>query len=126
MLCRSTGVKSLIFTRKVWKSGGKVKREDALQVNWCEVSVTREDTGRRLYYNTFITNTHLEAENVILIVGDGRARWKSENETNNVLKTKGYHLEHNFGHGEQYLANFLVTLNLLAFLFHTLLELLDE
>ena len=100
--------------------------EDALQVNWCEVSVTREDTGRRLYYNTFITKTHLEAENVILIVGDGRARWKSENETNNVLKTKGYHLEHNFGHGEQYLANFLVTLNLLAFLFHTLLELLDE
>ena len=100
--------------------------ENALQVNWCEVSVTREDTGRRLYYNTFITNTHLEAENVILIVGDGRARWKSENETNNVLKTKGYHLEHNFGHGEQFLANFLVTLNLLAYLFHTLLELLDE
>ena len=100
--------------------------EDALQVNWCEVSVSREDTGKRLYYNTFITNTHLDTENVILIVGDGRARWKSENETNNVLKTKGYHLEHNFGHGEQFLANFLVTLNLLAFLFHTLLELLDE
>ena len=100
--------------------------ENALQVNWCEVTVTREDTGRRLYYNTFITNTHLDAENVILIVGDGPARWKSENETNNVLKTKGYHLEHNFGHGEQFLANFLVSLNLLAFLFHTLLELLDE
>ena len=63
---------------------------------------------------------------MILIVGDGRARWKSENETNNVLKTKGYHLEHNFGHGEQFLANFLVTLNLLAYLFHRLLELLDE
>ena len=100
--------------------------ENALQVNWCEVTGTREDTGRRLYYNTFITNTHLDTENVILIVGDGRARRKSENETNNVLKNKGYHLEHNFGHGEQFLANFLVTLNLLAFLFHTLLELLDE
>ena len=110
------------FVNQVHLRGG----ENALQVNWCEVTVTREDTGRRLYYNTFITNTHLEAENVILIVGDGRARWKSENETNNVLKTKGYHLEHNFGHGEQFLANFLVTLNLLAFLFHTLLDLLDE
>ena len=100
--------------------------ENALQVNWCEDTVIREDTGIRLYYNTCITNTHLDAENVILIVGDGRARWKSENETNNVLKTKGYHLEHNFGHGEQFLANFLVTLNLLAYLFHRLLELLDE
>ena len=60
------------------------------------------------------------------IVRDGRVRWKSENETNNVLKTKGYHLEHNFGHGEQFLANFMLILNLLAFLFHTLLDLLDE
>ncbi len=98
---------------------------EALLVNWCEITITREDTGRRLYYNTFITNIFIEAANVALIVRDGRARWKSENETNNVLKTKGYHLEHNFGHGEQFLANFLVTLNLLAFLFHTLLDLLD-
>ena len=110
------------FVNQVPFSGG----EHALQFNWCEITVTLEDPGRRLYYNTFITNTHLDAENVILIVGDGRARWKSENETNNVLKTMGYHLEHNFGHGQHFLANFLVTLNLLAFLFHTLLDLLDE
>jgi len=66
------------------------------------------------------------ADNVVPLVRDGRARWKSENETNHVLKTKGYHLEHNFGHGEQFLANFMITLNRLAFLFHTLLELLNE
>jgi hypothetical protein len=42
-----------------------------------------------------------------------------------VLKTKGYHLEHNFGHGTQHLAAGLVTLNLLAFLFHTVFGLLD-
>lgn len=100
--------------------------EDALQVNWCEITITREDSGRQLYHNTFITNHKLKSDNVVPIVRDGRARWKSENETNNVLKTKGYHLEHNFGHGEQFLANFLVTLNLLAFLLHTLLDLLDE
>jgi hypothetical protein len=100
--------------------------EDALQVNWCEVTITREDTGRQLYKNSFTTNLQLNANNVALIVRDGRARWKSENETNNVLKTKGYHREHNFGHGQHFLANFLVTLNLLAFLFHTLLDLLDE
>ena len=40
----------------------------------------------------------------------------------NVLKTKGDHLEHNFGHGKQYLSAFLLSLNLLAFLFHTGLE----
>ncbi len=29
--------------------------------------------------------------------------WKVENENNNTLKTKGYHLEHNFGHGQKHL-----------------------
>ena len=55
-----------------------------------------------------------------------RTRWKSENENNNVLKNYGYHLEHNFGHGQQYLALVLVMLNLLAFLFHTTLDPRDE
>ncbi len=100
--------------------------EDALQVNWCEITSTREDNGAQLYKNSFITNHKLTRGNVVPIVRDGRARWKSEHETNNVLKTKGYHLEHNFGHGQHHLANFMVTLNLLAFLFHTLLDLLDE
>jgi hypothetical protein len=49
----------------------------------------------------------------------GRARWKIENETFNVLKTNGYNLEHNFGHGKETLAAVLVVLNLLAFAFHT-------
>ena len=59
-------------------------------------------------------------------VSAARTRWKSENENNNVLKNYGYHLEHNFGHGGQYLAMVLVMLNLLAFLFHTVLDLCDE
>lgn len=54
----------------------------------------------------------------------GCARWKIENENNNTLKTKGYHFEHNFGHGSQDLANVLATLNPLAFLVHTVQELL--
>jgi hypothetical protein len=59
------------------------------------------------------------------VVAAGRARWKIENESNNVLKTKGYHLEHNFGHGKKHLASLLATMNLLAFGLHTLLELAD-
>lgn len=60
------------------------------------------------------------------VVQAGRARWKIENENNTVLKTKGYHLEHNFGHGKQYLAAFMLSLNLLAFLVHTVLEWSDD
>jgi hypothetical protein len=65
------------------------------------------------------TFTH---HNIAIVVEAGRSRWKIENENNNVLKTKGYHLEHNFGHGQQHLSNVLVTLNLLAFLTHTIQE----
>src|ERR1700756_1648534 len=48
---------------------------------------------------------------------------KIEYETFNVLKTKGYNLEHNFGHGKENLAAILATFNLLAFTFHTVAEL---
>ena len=40
-------------------------------------------------------------------------------------KQHGYHVEHNFGHGKQYLSAVLLSLNLRAFLFHTVLELSD-
>ena len=52
----------------------------------------------------------------------GRSRWKIENEAFNILKTKGYHLEHNFGHRKENLSNILASLNLLAFLVHHLSE----
>lgn len=97
---------------------------DALEVNWCELTTTRED-GQVVYRNAFATNHTIDAGNVAEIVRAGRARWKVENENNNTLKTKGYHLTHNFGHGKQHLAAHLATLNLLAFLFHTVLDLYD-
>ena len=50
----------------------------------------------------------------------------SENETFDTLKTKGYNLEHNFGHGAQHLAATLATLNLLAFAMHTVSDLVDN
>jgi hypothetical protein len=99
---------------------------DALPVNWCEVTITREDTGEQRYKNAFVTDFEVTDTTVEAIVRAGRARWKVENENNNVLKTKGYHIEHNFGHGSQHLASLLLSLNLLAFLFHTVLDLVDE
>jgi hypothetical protein len=99
---------------------------DALEVNWCEVTVTREDTGDVLHRNAWITDFVPTDTTVEALVRDGRTRWKVENENNNVLKTKGYHLEHNFGHGQQHLASTLLSLNLLAFLCHTVLDLVDD
>jgi hypothetical protein len=97
--------------------------EPALHVNWCELVITHEDTGEILYRNAWVTNHPLSADKVVTVAQAGRTRWKIENENNNTLKTKGYHLEHNFGHGQQHLSNVLVILNLLAFLVHTVQEL---
>jgi hypothetical protein len=100
--------------------------KDALLVGWCEVSIAREDTGAAIYKNAFVTDFEVSETSVEAIARDGRARWKIENENNNVLKTKGYHIEPNIGHGSQHLASLLLSLNLLAFLFHTVLDLVDE
>jgi hypothetical protein len=98
---------------------------DALHVNWCELTTTLSD-GQIIYKNAFATNFNIHKGNVEEIVANGRARWKIENENNNVLKNRGYHLGHNFGHGNKHLSSLLVTFNLLAFLFHTLLEQVDK
>ena len=96
--------------------------QESLSVNWCEITVANANTGEQLYHNSFITNHRVTADNVAEVVQAGRGRWKIENENNNVLKTQGYHVKHNFGHGQQYLAAIMLSLNLLAFLFHTVLE----
>lgn len=97
---------------------------DTLSVNWCDLTLT-DASGALLYHNAFITQFPLTVKTVAPIVQAGRTRWKVENENNNTLKHQGYHLEHNFGHGTHHLAALLATFNLLAFLFHTLLDLLD-
>jgi len=95
----------------------------ALRVNWCALRVSREDSGRQLYHNAWATDHVLNEETVVEVARDGRSRWKVENEGINVLKNRGYNFEHNFGHGKQYLSTVLLTLLLLAFLFHTALDL---
>ena len=99
--------------------------QPAIKVNWCQIIHTRESDGEILYENAFLTRHELNKQSVPLVAAAGRCRWKTENENHNVLQTKGYHLEHNFGHGQQHLAACLLTLNLLAFLFHTVLHLTD-
>jgi hypothetical protein len=102
-----------------WLSGVPLRgTADAILVNWFSVE-TRNTSGKRTYYNSFVTDLPVNAATVAELAACGRARWKIENETFNVLKTNGYNLEHNFGHGKRTLASVFLTLNLLAFAFHT-------
>jgi hypothetical protein len=70
----------------------------------------------KVQYFSWITDFVLTPDNVYAIMRGGRARWKIENETFNTLKNQGYHLEHNYGHGEQNLSVVLMFLMMLAFL----------
>ena len=102
------------------------EQEPSLLVNWCELTVLNNVDNSEVYHNAFVTNHVINIGNVAELVEAGRCRWKTENENHNVLKTKGYNLEHNFGHGQKHLSSTLLSLNLLAFLFHTVLHLLDS
>ncbi len=100
--------------------------EPSLMVNWYEVEVYDKAKKKVIYRNSFITNHQLNDEKMEKIITSGRTRWKVENEGNNLLKNQGYNLEHNFGHGQENLSEILLTLNLLSFLFHNVLELVNE
>jgi len=60
--------------------------------------------GAVKYSIAWVTSLPVSKSNVAEIAACGRARWKIENETFNVMKNHGDELEHNFGHGETFLA----------------------
>lgn len=78
------------------------------------------------YQNSWVTDLPVDTDNVAEMVRAGRCRWKIENETFNTLKNQGYHIEHNFGHGNNHLSMVFFILNLLAFYVHQILELTDR
>ena len=94
-------------------------------MNWMELTII-DTKGKIRKRFSFVTNIEINDQNIRTMIANGRSRWKIENENNNTLKTKGYHLQHNFGHGSNNLSNFLMTLNLLSFRCHTVLDLFDK
>ena len=98
--------------------------DDALRVNWLDIVSAKPD-GKVTCRGAFVTSLPVDRDNVAELADCARARWKIENETFNVLKQHGYHLEHNFGHGKDTLAGVLVVLNLLAFALHAACELAE-
>ena len=94
---------------------------EALCVHWLELTTT-DAAGQTTYHNAWVTRHAIHPGNIVALAAAARARWGIENGANNTLKTKGYHFEHNFGHGKKSLSSLLATLNLLAFLLHTVQE----
>lgn len=93
-------------------------QKDALEVYYAELCIKSVGSKSKGSVFRFITSIKPTADTVAEIVACGRARWRCENEGFNLLKNQGYHLEHSFGHGDNGLANTLLTLNLIAFAFH--------
>ena len=98
--------------------------KDAALVNWIGFDIF-DRHGRVKYSMAWVTSLPVAKNNVAEIAACGRARWKIENESFNVMKNHGYELEHNFGHGETFLAMTLAALNLLAFAWHSALDLIE-
>jgi hypothetical protein len=123
-----TGVDLPTLTRKIkrgrvehryhWLTDVSLRGDaDALTVNWLMIEIVNA-AGTVTYRNSFITKLEVGPDRVADLAACGRARWKIENESFNVLKNNGYHLEHNFGHGKVNLSAVFLSLNLLAFAFH--------
>jgi len=112
-----------------WKylNGVPIRYDERNQfmVNYFSFEIKAEGAKKPSYSNSWITNKTITDNNVAYLAECGRARWKIENEHRNVLKNRGYNLEHNFGHGDSHAADLFFLLNLLALQFHTILEYCD-
>jgi len=95
------------------------------KVNWFSYTET-DKKGKNKYRNSWVTDINLTKNNIVEAVSVGRQRWQIENQAFNVLKNNGYHLEHNFGHGQKNLAFNFIILNFLAYLIHQLMKLADK
>ena len=98
--------------------------KDSIKVNFFEYSIIVN--GKVTFHYSWVTDIPIDRTNIVQLVKAGRARWKIENEGFNTLKNQGYHLEHNFGHGKQYLSEAFFVLNLIAFFMHQIFQLTDR
>ena len=104
-------------------------REDAIQVNFFRyriISINKNGKEKINYRGSWVTDLPLNEENIEIMVKGARSRWKIENECFNTLKNQGYHIEHNFGHGQKNLCFNMYLFILLAFYFHQIFELTDR
>jgi hypothetical protein len=90
---RKPGKHTLSY-RYRWINGVPLRDgKDALDLNWLAISLINDD-GKTTYKGAFATSLNITRDNVEQFAAGGRARWKIENETFNVLKNNGYNLAH--------------------------------
>lgn len=84
------------------------------EIDWAD---SKGHPQKETYHGSWVTDLDLRAgkKRAKRFVEGARARWSIENETFNTLKNQGYNFEHNYGHGEQYLAENFSFLMMLAF-----------
>jgi hypothetical protein len=74
----------------MWINGIENRTEgEKLRVNYLELELYNEEKGEVTYRNSWITDHKITQETTGVIAECGRARWKIENEHNNVLKHRG-------------------------------------
>jgi hypothetical protein len=59
--------------------------DEALSINWFEITVVNAKTGAQLYHNSFITPHRLHATNVAEVAQAGRGRWNPRSRGLKVL-----------------------------------------
>jgi len=64
--------------------------------------------GNELRMFSWVTDLEVTPVNAQRSARAARVRWRIESETFNVMKNRGYHLEHNDGHGYQNLSTVLL------------------
>lgn len=97
-----------------------------LLVNYLEYVEVDAQSAEILFFSSWITDLPINEDNAREMVTVARTRWKIENETFNTLKNQGYYLEHNYGHGKEYLATNFAILTFLAFLIDQMAQGLDN
>jgi hypothetical protein len=108
-----------------WASDVELNESSKEITNWFSCTEF-SPKGKQTYINSWVTDIKPTKKNIQELVEVGRHRWQVENQVFDVLKNHGYHLEHNFGHGEKHLAFIFIILNFLAYMLHQLISLTDR
>ena len=86
-----------------------------LKINMLHDEETDTNGNRKRF--SWVTDLPLDRDTVMPVMRAARRRWAIENETFQTLKARdAYRFEHNFGHGNNRLADVFATLAMLAFL----------
>jgi hypothetical protein len=112
--------------RHRWMNNIEIRADgENININYLYLEIYNEEKGEITYKNSWMTNKQIDKANVRHMAECARARWKIENENNNVLKNRGYNLEHDFGHGSNHASEIFCVFNLISFLMHSIQDSMD-